>query len=205
MTSPRHDRPDPPTPTRSRPKPIIVERAFAAGPYGHLPVSAERRRASSATRSGARHPVSCSWRAGDRSTRRRTASVLRAGTRYSRVAVPTERPSCASLAVDPDEQGRGSARRSCARASRPRSQWGADALVLDTGARNRRAQALYERLGFERVPESRRTSPRRPTSRRSPTASRCRSATTCACAWRARRGSTRWRRSSRPRMRVTSS
>ncbi|WP_159607641.1 GNAT family N-acetyltransferase, partial [Agromyces humi] len=57
------------------------------------------------------------------------------------------------LAVDPEAQG-GRLGEALLRASLEAAlEWGADALVLDTGALNMRAQALYERLGFERVPE----------------------------------------------------
>ena len=78
--------------------------------------------------------------------------MLRAATPYSRVAVPGE-AEIRLLAVDPDEQGSRLGEALMRASLEAALEWGADALVLDTGALNRRAQALYERLGFERVPE----------------------------------------------------
>ncbi len=127
----------------------LIERAFAAGPYGHLPKSAERLaferdtggRAASGTVLVARrdgHVVG-------------TASVLRAATPYSRVAVPGE-AEIRLLAVDPGVQGARLGEALMRASLETALGWGADALVLDTGARNTRAQALYERLGFMRDP-----------------------------------------------------
>lgn len=124
----------------------LIARAFAAGPYGHLNVGAERRaferdtagRAASGTvlvaRDGADRVVG-------------TASVLRAGTAYARVAEPGE-AEIRLLAVDPEAQGARIGEALMRASLEVAAEWGADALVLDTGARNLRAQALYERLGF---------------------------------------------------------
>ena len=127
----------------------LIERAFAAGPYGHLPKSAERLAFERDTAGRAASGTVLVARRDGRVVG--TASVLRAITPYSRVAVPGE-AEIRLLAVDPGLQG---ARlgEALMRASLERAlEWGADALVLDTGARNTRAQALYERLGFARDP-----------------------------------------------------
>ncbi len=81
-----------------------------------------------------------------------TASVLRAGTPYSRVAVGDE-AEVRLVAVDPVAQGAGMGEALMRASMETALGWGADALLLDTGERNLRAQALYARLGFERVPE----------------------------------------------------
>jgi len=128
----------------------VIERAFAAGPYGHLPKGVERRAFERDTGGRAASGTVLVARRGGRVVG--TASVLRAATPYARVAVPGE-AELRLLAVDPDVQG---ARfgESLVRASLEAAlAWGAGALVLDTGVHNLRAQALYERMGFERVPD----------------------------------------------------
>jgi ribosomal protein S18 acetylase RimI-like enzyme len=128
----------------------VVERAFAAGPYGQLPKHAERRAFERDTAGRAASGAVLVARRDGRVVG--SASVLRAATPYSRVAVPGE-AEIRLLAVDPAVQG-GRVGEALMRASLETAlEWGADALVLDTGALNVRAQALYERLGFERVPE----------------------------------------------------
>ncbi|WP_168197183.1 GNAT family N-acetyltransferase [Agromyces laixinhei] len=57
------------------------------------------------------------------------------------------------MAVDPVAQGAGMGEALMRASMETALGWGADALLLDTGERNLRAQALYARLGFERVPE----------------------------------------------------
>ena len=178
----------------------VIERAFAAGPYGHLPKRAERRAferdtagraASGAVLVARRHGGIVG-----------SASVLRAATPYSRVAVPGE-AELRLLAVDPEAQG-GRLGEALLRASLEAAlEWGADALVLDTGALNVRAQALYERLGFERVPE-RDASCRPARSRPSSSGIRCSSATTCACGSCVPTRPTRSRRSPKRPTRSTS-
>ena len=127
----------------------LVERAFAAGPYGHLPRSQERRDFERDTLGRAASGAVLVARIDDRIEA--TASVLRAGTRHARVATDGE-AELRLLAVDPDSQGRGLGEALVRASLEMALQWGADALVLDTGAHNRRAQMLYERLGFERAP-----------------------------------------------------
>ncbi|WP_164990468.1 GNAT family N-acetyltransferase [Agromyces albus] len=128
----------------------LIERAFAAGPYGHLPKSAERRYFERDTAGrAASGAVLVSVDDDGRVTG--TASVLRAATPYSRVAVPGE-AEIRLLAVDPATQGAGLGEALMRASLEAALEWGADALVLDTGAANTRAQALYERLGFDRVP-----------------------------------------------------
>ena len=127
----------------------LIERAFAAGPYGHLTVSDERRAFERDAVGRAASGTVLVALAGDRLVG--TASLLRAGTPYSRVAMPGE-AEVRLVAVDPGEQGAGIGRSLMRVSLEAALAWGADALVLDTGARNTRAQALYERLGFVREP-----------------------------------------------------
>lgn len=128
----------------------LVERAFAAGPYGKLPVSAERRAFERDTAGRAASGAVLVARDGERVVG--TSSVLRAATPYSRVARPGE-AEVRLLAVDPAAQGAGLGEALVRASLGIALEWGADALVLDTGALNTRAQALYERLGFERQPD----------------------------------------------------
>lgn len=128
----------------------LIARAFAAGPYGHLPTSAEqlafRRDTAGRAASGA---VLVARRAGHVVG---SASVLRAASPHARVAVTGE-AEVRLLAVDPEVQGGGIGEALMRAGLEVALGWGADALVLDTGTRNTRAQALYERLGFVRAPE----------------------------------------------------
>jgi ribosomal protein S18 acetylase RimI-like enzyme len=127
----------------------LIARAFGAGPYGHLAVSAERRAFERDTEGRAASGAVLVARVGRRIVG--TASVLRAATPYSRLALPGE-AEVRLLAVDPGEQGTGLGEALMRASLEVALEWGAEALVLDTGSRNVRAQALYERLGFERVP-----------------------------------------------------
>lgn len=137
-------------------EPGLIAAAFTAGPYGHLPVSAERHaferdvsgRAASGTVLVA--VAGGSAEAGERLLG--TASVLRAGTPYSRVARGGE-AEVRLVAVAPDAQGAGMGEALMRASMETALGWGADALLLDTGELNTRAQALYERLGFDRLPE----------------------------------------------------
>jgi ribosomal protein S18 acetylase RimI-like enzyme len=131
-------------------EPGLIEQAFAAGPYGHLPASAERR-AMCADVSG-RAASGAVLVAVDGERLLGTASVLRAGTPYSRVAVGDE-AEVRLVAVAPSAQGAGVGEALMRASVETALGWGADALLLDTGERNDRARALYTRLGFERLPE----------------------------------------------------
>lgn len=138
-------------PAEADAEPLLIERAFAAGPYGHLPVGPERR-AFERDVAGREASGAVLVAVDDGGRLIGTASVLRAGTPYTRVAVPGE-AEVRLVAVDPDAQGRGVGEALVRASLEAALAWGADALVLDTGARNLRAQALYERLGFTRIPE----------------------------------------------------
>ncbi|WP_022889971.1 GNAT family N-acetyltransferase [Agromyces italicus] len=129
----------------------LIVRAFAAGPYGHLPKSAERA-AFEADTTGRAAAGEVLVAVGDDGGVVGTASVLRAGTPYARVAVDGE-AEIRLLSVDPAEQGSGVGAALMRASLEAALEWGATALVLDTGTRNVRAQALYERLGFERASE----------------------------------------------------
>ncbi|UOQ88491.1 GNAT family N-acetyltransferase [Agromyces endophyticus] len=126
----------------------VIARAFAAGPYGHLPKSAERA-AFEADSAGRAADGGVLVAVGADGVVRGTTSVLRAGTRYSRVARPGE-AEVRLISVDPAAQGAGLGAALTRASLEVALEWGASALVLDTGARNTRAQALYERSGFER-------------------------------------------------------
>ena len=128
----------------------FVDRAFAAGPYGHLPKGAERRAFERDTAGRAASGAVLVARRDGRLVG--SASVLRAATPHSRVAVPGE-AEIRLLAVEPGEQGSRLGEALMRASLEVALEWGAEALVLDTGSLNVRAQALYERLGFERVPE----------------------------------------------------
>lgn len=127
----------------------LIERAFAAGPYGHFPKSAERRAFERDTEGRAASGTVLVARRGGRVVG--TASVLRAATPYARVAVSGE-AELRLLAVDPDMQGARIGEALMRASLEAALASGADALVLDTGVHNLRAQALYERLGFGREP-----------------------------------------------------
>ena len=125
----------------------LVDRAFAAGQYGHLPKDAGRRAIEGDTAGRAASGTVLVARQVNRVVG--TSSVLRAGTTYARVAAPGE-AEIRLLAVDPDLQGTGLGRALMLASIETALEWGAEAAVLDTGTDNLRAQALYERIGFER-------------------------------------------------------
>ncbi len=82
-----------------------------------------------------------------------TASLLRAGSQYARLAEPDE-AELRLLAVRPEHRGRGVAFALMAAAIERCRRWdGVRSLVLDTAPANLTAQRLYQRLGFVRVPE----------------------------------------------------
>ena len=81
-----------------------------------------------------------------------TVSLVRPGTPSSRLAVDGELEA-RFLAVDPAAQRSGAGAALMREAVEFARGRGARAIVLDTGERNVPASRLYERLGFERVPE----------------------------------------------------
>ena len=127
----------------------LVARAFDAGPYGHLPKPAERRALEADTAGRAASGAVLVARQMNRLVG--TSSVLRAGTPYARVAVPGE-AEIRLLAVDPDLWGTGVGQALMRASLETALEWGAEALVLDTGTDNLRAQALCKRIGFEHDP-----------------------------------------------------
>lgn len=130
----------------------LVDAGFLAGPYGHLPVSDERRqlqRDSAGRAESGALLVAVDDASG---ALLGTSTLLRAGTGASRLAEGDE-AELRLLAVDPAARGRGVGEllvRATVAAARG---WKASAVVLDTGALNLPAQRLYERTGFRRVPE----------------------------------------------------
>ena len=82
----------------------LVERALAAGPYGHLPKDAERRAFERDTAGRAASGAVLVARQVNRVVG--TSSVLWAGAPYARVAAPGE-AEIRLLAVDPEVQGAG--------------------------------------------------------------------------------------------------
>jgi ribosomal protein S18 acetylase RimI-like enzyme len=124
----------------------VTERAFGAGPYGHLPVSEERRtlvRDVAARARAGRVLVAL----GTGGAVLGTVSLLRAGTPQSRLAVGDE-AELRLLAVAPNARGLGIGRALAAAAEEEALAWGAPAVVLDTGSENAVAQALYRSLGY---------------------------------------------------------
>lgn len=136
----------------------VSEAAFAAGPYGHLPVREERQRfVRDVAGRAAAGTVLVAERVGDGVEAGRaeivgTLSIARAGTGPSRLAVAGE-AEVRLLAVSPTAQRLGVARRLMLAAHETALGWGASALVLDTGGKNFAAQALYESLGYQRTNE----------------------------------------------------
>ena len=92
-------------------EPALIAAAFAAGPYGHLPVSDERRalerdvegRAASGAVLVAVAAAPADATEGDGGRLLGTSSVLRAGTPYARVAAGDE-AEVRLVAVDPTAQ-----------------------------------------------------------------------------------------------------
>ncbi|GAA3599728.1 hypothetical protein GCM10022198_25070 [Klugiella xanthotipulae] len=131
----------------------LVVAAFAAGPYGHLPVSPERRdlMANTAARAAEGSVLVAVVAAGEdpSGTLVGTVTLVRSGARSARLATPDE-VELRLLAVDVAWQGRGvadillEASLDLARAA------GAARLVLDTGSQNYAAQRSYYRHGFSR-------------------------------------------------------
>nr|WP_236779122.1 GNAT family N-acetyltransferase [Agromyces seonyuensis] len=126
----------------------LTERAFAAGPYGHLPVSDERRALVRDVAARADAGTVLVALAGDRLVG--TATLVAAGGHGSRLATGDE-IELRLLAVDPDAASRGVGAALTLAGAEAALELGASALVLDTGSLNLRAQRLYERLGFERL------------------------------------------------------
>ncbi|GAA1965595.1 GNAT family N-acetyltransferase [Agromyces allii] len=138
----------------------LTDRAFAAGPYGHLPVSAERRALVNAVAERAADGAvlvavetaseSESERADAAGSRLLgTVSVVRAASPQSRLAVGDE-AELRLLAVAPEARGRGLGEALALAAQEEALTWGSPAVVLDTGTLNHTSQRLYERLGYER-------------------------------------------------------
>ena len=135
----------------------LVERGFRHGPYGHLPVSAIRRalvRDSAGRAASGSLLVAVDDAAPEAGAAEvpllGTASLLRAGASGSRLAEPGE-VELRLIAVDPEARGRGVGEALVRTALAVAAQWGADAVVLDTGSLNLPAQRLYERVGFQRL------------------------------------------------------
>lgn len=124
----------------------LTERAFADGPYGHLPVSAARRELVHGV--GVRAATgSVLVATGAEDTLLGTASVLRHDSPHARLARAGE-AELRLLATAPEARGRGIARALALAAQEEALAWGADALVLDTGTLNHASQRLYARLGY---------------------------------------------------------
>ncbi|NIY62688.1 GNAT family N-acetyltransferase [Streptomyces malaysiensis] len=78
-----------------------------------------------------------------------TASLLRPGTAYARLAQPDE-AELRLLAVLPEHRGRGAGGALLTEGIERARSWGMRALVLDTGRDNVASQRVYHRLGFVR-------------------------------------------------------
>ena len=146
----------------------LVVRGFLDGPYGHLPVSLERAallrdsagRAAAGTLlvavdsredededEDAEDEGADGGAAGPADTVLGTLTLLRPGTPASRLARPDE-AELRILAVDSAARGRGVGEALVRGTFAVATDWGARAVVLDTGQLNHPAQRLYERVGF---------------------------------------------------------
>jgi ribosomal protein S18 acetylase RimI-like enzyme len=142
----------------------LVELGFRHGPYGHFPVSPARtalvRDSAGRAAAGAllvaveeRRVVDAVGDPVDEEAGGPllgTASLLRAGASGTRLAQPGE-AELRLIAVDPDARGRGVGEALVLHALAVAGQWGAGAVVLDTGSLNLPAQRLYDRVGFQRL------------------------------------------------------
>ncbi|MFC6354888.1 GNAT family N-acetyltransferase [Luethyella okanaganae] len=128
----------------------VIENAFRAGPYGHLSVSAERR-AFECDAAGRAESGTLLVAVDDADRVTGTVSLLRAGTRYARLARPGE-AEVRLLAVDPATRGNAVGDALVRVSLECALEWGELAVVLDTGSENP-AQRACTRLGFERLPE----------------------------------------------------
>ena len=145
----------------------LVELGFRHGPYGHLPVSAERtalvRDSAGRAAAGALLVAVDAGETGDALGTAEesggaaepvvpllgTASLLRAGAPGTRLAQSGE-VELRLIAVDPAARGRGVGETLVRASLDVAAQMGAEAVVLDTGSLNLPAQRLYERVGFHR-------------------------------------------------------
>jgi ribosomal protein S18 acetylase RimI-like enzyme len=138
----------------------LVELGFRNGPYGHVPVSADRttlvRDSAGRAAAGALLVAVDAVDAGDELGAGEpvvpllgTASLLRAGAPGTRLAQPGE-VELRLIAVDPSARGRGVGETLVRASLDVAAQLGANSVVLDTGSLNLQAQRLYERVGFQR-------------------------------------------------------
>jgi len=135
----------------------LTDLAFATGPYGHLPVSAERRAlvdavaeraADGAVLVAVEHEPDADP-SGDSGRLLGTVSLVRADSAQARLATGDE-AELRLLGVAPEARGRGIGEALALAAQEEALTWGAPAVVLDTGTLNFTSQRLYERLGYER-------------------------------------------------------
>ena len=124
----------------------VTESAFADGPYGHLPVTEQRRTLVRDVAARA-HSGDVLVAARDDGTILGTVTLLRAGTPQSRLARRDE-AELRLLAVAPSARGAGLGRALALAAEEVAHGWGASAVVLDTGALNAVSQQLYRSLGY---------------------------------------------------------
>jgi ribosomal protein S18 acetylase RimI-like enzyme len=125
----------------------LVELGFRTGPYGHLPVSAER--TALVRDSAGRAKAGALLVAVEEDRLLGTASLLGAGAPGTRLARAGE-VELRLIAVHPDARGRGIGDTLVRMSLTAAVGLGADAVVLDTGSLNLPAQRLYERVGFQR-------------------------------------------------------
>jgi len=151
----------------------LTRESFAAGPYGHLPISPERERAErDATwraRAGivlvateereATGSVGGPGVAADAPRLLGSLTLVRAGAEGALVARADEL-EVRFLVVAPDARGRGVANALLDAALDVARAAGLSAVVLDTGAGNGPANRLYQRFGFERERDRDRVAPR---------------------------------------------
>jgi GNAT superfamily N-acetyltransferase len=129
---------------------ILTTLGFATGPYAHLHRAPER--VALERDAGARAGDGGLLVAAEDGTGKLlgTATVTRAENPISRQARDGE-AELRLVAVDPTARGRGVAQALVQASIDLAAEWGAPALVLDTGPLNHTAQRNYLRAGFERV------------------------------------------------------
>jgi len=128
----------------------VTRASFLAGPYGHIHTDPERERFEIDVAARA------AWGAvivalDDNDVIVGATSLLRASTPKARLAVDGD-AEIRLLAVDPAAQGSGIGEALVRASIAEAKAWGARRVVLDTGSLNERAQRLYLRVGFHRIP-----------------------------------------------------
>ena len=127
----------------------VTRASFLAGPYGHVHANPERERFELDVAARATWGAVIVALDGDEIVG--ATSLLRASTPKARLAVEGD-AEIRLLAVDPAVQGSGIGEALVRASIDEAKSWGVKRVVLDTGSLNERAQRLYLRVGFQRMP-----------------------------------------------------